>query len=230
MKKFIERHELLFTLLSIVAYVFINSYCLQNFGVANNRTVFVNFLMLFILLFVILSSGKGKYYGITKFPRICGFFLYIPLILIVSVNFWGGINIDSSFSEMKYFMLSMVSAAFIEELIFRGFLFKMMEKDNKSIAILVSSLTFGIGHIINIFNGAEIISTLFQICYAVAVGYLFVIIFDKGKSLWPCIITHCALNALSIFSVKSTLSTYVIPIFLVVISLWYSKYIKENVV
>ena len=82
----------------------------------------------------------------------------------------------------------MINIGFIEEIIFRGFLYKMMEQDNVKTAIIVSSITFGIGHIINLLNGATLIPTLMQICYAISTGYLFVIIFYKSKSIIPCII------------------------------------------
>ena len=69
----------------------------------------------------------------------------------------------------------MINVGFIEEVIFRGFLFKMMAKDNLKLAIIVSAVTFGIGHIVNLLNGGDLIPALLQIFYAIALGYLFVI-------------------------------------------------------
>lgn len=105
----------------------------------------------------------------------------------------------------------------------------MMAKDNIKSAIIVSALTFGIGHIVNLFNGAELIPTLVQICYSISIGYLFVIIFYKSKSLIPCIITHSLINSLSIFNVENTLSLYIAPIILITISLLYAIYIDKKV-
>ena len=123
----------------------------------------------------------------------------------------------------------MINVEFIEEIIFRGFLFKMMAKDNVKRAIIVSAITFGIGHIINLLNGADLIPTLMQICYAISIGYLFVIIFYKSKSLIPCIITHCLVNSLSIFNVENTVSLYVSSMFLIIISLVYAIYINKSI-
>ena len=53
---------------------------------------------------------------------------------------------------------------------------------------------------INLLGGAPLIPTLLQICYAVAIGYLFVIVFPKTGSLIPCIVTHSLMNALSVFN------------------------------
>ena len=104
-----------------------------------------------------------------------------------------------------------------------------MEKSNVKSAIIVSAITFGVGHIINLFNGAELLPTLLQIAYAASVGYLFVIIFYKSKSLLPCIVTHDLVNSLSIFNVENTVSMYVAPIFLIIIPLAYAFYINSKV-
>ena len=107
-----------------------------------------------------------------------------------------------------------------------------MEKDGVKSAIIVSSITFGIGHIINLFNGAEIVPTVMQIIQACSIGYLFVIIFYKSKSMWPCIITHSVINSLSgvanrdaeNFTIKIAAS-----VFLCVVSLAYGCYLIKSV-
>lgn len=72
----------------------------------------------------------------------------------------------------------------------------------KILAIIISSVTFGIGHIINIFNGSgmDLVSNLCQIVFAIAVGFLLVTIFYRGGSLIPCIIVHSAINTLGTFA------------------------------
>jgi len=96
----------------------------------------------------------------------------------------------------------MLCVGFLEEIIFRGFLFKAMSRDSIKSAIIVSSVTFGIGHIINLINGSGmgLVANLCQVVYAIAFGFLFVIIFHRGGSLLPCIMTHSTVNALSVFS------------------------------
>ena len=105
----------------------------------------------------------------------------------------------------------------------------MMEKDNVRTAVIVSSLTFGIGHIVNLFNGAELVPTLLQVCYATAIGYLFVVIFRKSKSIIPCIVAHALNNSLSVFNEENFLSLYIIPVFLVVAPIIYAVYINKAV-
>lgn len=96
----------------------------------------------------------------------------------------------------------MFCVGFLEEVIFRGLLFVAIAKDNIKSAVVISSVTFGIGHIINLFNGSgmNLVNNLCQIVFAIAVGFLLVTIFYRGGSLLPCIIIHSAINTLSTFA------------------------------
>ena len=229
MIKFFEKHEFLICMLLIIIYVVSNSYCMQNFGVEDYRSTIVNTIISVGLILLIISLKKVKYYGLTKPLNSRKFLYFVPLILIASVNLWNGININNSKNEIVFHILTMINVGFIEEIIFRGFLFRMMEKSNVKSAIIVSAITFGVGHIINLLNGAELIQTLIQVCYATSIGFLFVIIFYKSKSLIPCIITHCIVNSLSIFNIESTISLYIAPIILSIVPIIYTIYINKTI-
>lgn len=229
MKKLFEKYEAVFCILLIVLYLVSNSLCLQSFGGNDYRTAIVNTVISLGLIALMLGLKRTSYYGLTKVKNPKKYLYFIPLVLIVSVNIWNGININHSYSEIIFHILVMLNVGFIEEIVFRGFLFKMMAKDNVKLAIAVSTITFGIGHILNLLNGAEVLQTLFQVGYATALGYLFVIIFYKSKSLVPCIIAHSVNNALSIFNVENRLSLYVIPVFLMIVPAVYAVYINKTV-
>ena len=229
MKNFFEKHETLCCILLIVIYILVNSYCIQNFGIVDYRSAIINTIFSLALIILIVKLKKVSYYGLTKVKNFKKFLYFIPLFLIGSVNLWNGININNSKKEIVFYILTMINIGFIEEIIFRGFLFKMMAKDNIKRAIIISAVTFGIGHIINLLNGSELIPTLLQICYAISIGYLFVIIFYKSKSLIPCIITHSLVNSLSIFNVENSLSLYISSSFLIVVPFVYAVYINKTI-
>ena len=229
MKKIFEKHETLFCIFLIVIYILLNSYCIQNFGVEDYRSAIINTIFSIILIILMIILNKVSYYGLTKVGNLKKYLYFIPLLLIVSVNLWNGININNSTSEIIFYILTMINVGFIEEIIFRGFLFKMMAKDNVDRAIIVCAITFGIGHIINLLNGADLIPTIMQVCYAISIGYLFCIIFYKSKSLVPCIITHSLVNSLSIFNIENTILSYVSDVFLIIVPIIYAIYINKNV-
>ena len=229
MDKKIIKHETLISIILIITYILFNSYCVNNFGINDFRTIIINLLLSISIIVFIIINKLGNYYGLTSFPNNKKFLYFIPLILLISVNLWNGININNTKTEIILYIISMLLVGFLEEIIFRGFLFKLLEKDNVNKAIIITSITFGIGHIVNLLNGADIISTLIQICYSISIGYLFAIIFHKGKSLWPCIITHSLTNSLSIFNIDNTISLYIAPIFLIIIPILYALYINKNI-
>ncbi len=229
MKKIFEKHETLFCILLIVLYVIINSFCVQNFGFTSCEGFIVNTVFSLSLIGIVLALNGTSYYGLRGVEDSKRYLYFIPLVIIATVNLWNGININNSKSEIVFHVLTMINIGFIEEIIFRGFLFRMMEKQNVRGAIHISAITFGIGHVVNLLNGADLIPTLIQICYAISIGYLFVIIFQKSKSLIPCIITHSITNSLSIFNVENTLSLYIAPLVLTILPILYALYLIKSI-
>lgn len=233
MYRLYKKNVMNFSLMWIIAYVVLLS-------AADSFSVSLGFKKIITapvsIIFALLIFGFIKKHNLTEQYGLCSltgslknYLYFIPLILIISINLWNGVTLNVSALETVLFILSMLCVGFIEEVIFRGFLFKAMCKDNVKLAIFVSSITFGLGHIVNLLNGRELIPTLLQICYATAIGFLFTIIFYKGKSLLPCIITHSIFNSLSVFAVQSTqMIGIIISILLCVISLGYALWILKK--
>jgi len=233
MKKIYSKNELAFSLIWIGIYVV--SFSLADsfsstIGIEKSLTALLVIIMtLFLYLWINKMNLKSKY-GLV-YPSVSSgrLFYYVPLIMIVSVNLWSGIQLNYSVIESVLFVISMAGVGFLEEIIFRGFLFKALCKDGLKQAILISSMTFGIGHIINLFTGAELFSTLLQIAYAISIGYLFTILFLCTDSLIPCILTHSAVNSLSCFaSEQSIILEIVSSIFLIIVPLVYAYAIQKK--
>ena len=162
-----------------------------------------------ILYVFVRKNGLTEKYGLCK-PQLpaAKMLYYIPLLLLLTANLWYGTALNQSPLETALYILSMFCVGFLEELIFRGLLFQAMARDGVKSAIIVSSVTFGIGHIVNLFNGsgAELLPNLLQVMYAVAVGFAFVMIYCRTGSLMPCIIVHSIFNGLSAFSNEAVMT------------------------
>lgn len=206
MKKIYEKSELTFAIVWIVVYCVLQSLANslnEKIGIEYAASAFFCVLQAVILFVFIQKNNLLKRYGLCKAAVPAGKFLYyIPLILLATGNLWNGVDVNYSPLGTVCCVVCMLCVGFIEEVIFRGLLFKAMAKDNIKSAIIVSSVTFGIGHLINLFNGSGmgLVSNLCQICFAVAVGFLFVTIFYRGGSLLPCIFVHSAINSLGTFA------------------------------
>lgn len=206
MTKLFRKKEILFAIVWIVVYVVGSSVAdslSEAAGLEKSITLIFDAVLCITAVLWIKENNLSEYFGLCKSETAQKKFLYyIPLAVLASCNLWFGAAMNYSALETLLFAASMLCVGFLEELIFRGFLFKAMARDNVRSAIIVSSLTFGIGHIVNLINGsgAGLLPNLCQVCYAVAIGFLFVTIFYRGKSLVPCIVTHGVLNSLSVFS------------------------------
>ena len=213
MKKLYEKNELNFAIVWIVVYCALQS--LANplnkaIGVAYAASAAFCILQTIVLLIFILKNKLQKRYGFCKSPVPAWRFLYyVPLVILASGNLWNGVALNYSPAAMVCRIVCMLCVGFLEEVIFRGLMFMAIEKDNIKSAVIISSVTFGIGHIINLFNGSgmDLVSNLCQIVFAVAMGFLLVTIFYRGGSLLPCIIVHSAINTLGTFANDMNLTT-----------------------
>jgi len=205
MQNLYEKSELWFSLIWIIVYVVGTSFAdgiSENLGLAKSVTLVLHIVLCIIMAVWIKNSGNFAKYGLCMpKAKASKYLYYVPLLIIISCNLWFGVTFNMSAVETCLYIGSMICVGFLEELIFRGFLFKAMCRDNVKTAIIVSSLTFGIGHLVNLINGSgmDLISNLCQVISAIAIGFMFVIIFYRGGSLWPCIFTHMAINSLSAF-------------------------------
>lgn len=212
MKKLYEKNEQTFAIVWIVVYCVLLSLAYplnEKIGIEYSASAIFCILLTSILFAFIRKNKLQERYGLCKSPVPARRFLYyVPLIIIASGNLWNGVAVNYSLSGAVCRIACMLCVGFLEEVIFRGFLFKAMEKDGIKSAIIVSSVTFGIGHIVNLFNGSgmDLVDNLCQICFAIAIGFLLVTIFYRGRSLLPCIIVHSAINTLSTFSNKAGLT------------------------
>lgn len=96
-----------------------------------------------------------KRYGLCR-PRIPArrFFYDVPLAILASGNLWNGVAVNYSPAGTACRVVCMLGVGFLEEVIFRGLLFTAIAKDNIKSAAVISSVTFGIGHIVNLINGS----------------------------------------------------------------------------
>ena len=225
MKKLYEKSELRFAIIWIIIYCVLQS--LANsineiIGVEYSASAALCMIQAVVLFLFIWKNSLLERYGICRSSVPARRFLYyVPLLILATGNLWNGVALNYSQAGIVCRIICMLCVGFVEEVIFRGFLFKAMAKNNLRAAVIVSSVTFGIGHFVNLFNGSgmDLVNNLCQIIFAVAVGFLFVAIFYRSGSLLPCIITHSAINTLNTFANEegSTVERQMIHVFVLIV-------------
>ena len=213
LKKLYDKSKIWFAIVWIIAYCVLMSVgdsLSTMVGMEKTVTLAVGLLLSAALLLFLRKHALFEAYGIcpSKVPARSMLF-YLPVLLILTANLWYGVTVNYSAVETVLYILSMLCVGFLEEVIFRGLLFNAMRKDSLKAAVIVSSVTFGIGHIINLVNGsgAELLPNLLQIVYATAAGFMFVMIYLKTDSLIGCIAAHGLFNAISVFADESNVTT-----------------------
>lgn len=233
LKRLYDKRAVLFAVLWIVAYCVLMSAgdMLSGLvGVEKSLTLPIALLMSIALFLFLYKNRLLKDYGFGRPTKAHGTMLfYIPLLLMLGTNLIYGVTLNYSVIETVLYILTMLAVGFLEEVIFRGLLFEAMRKDSLKAAVVVSSVTFGIGHIINLINGsgAELLPKLLQVVYATAAGFMFVMIYLRSGSILPCIIAHGMFNALSAFSAEAqdTKMTVISAVALTVITGSYAIYL-----
>lgn len=232
MRRFYDKSEIWFAVMWIILHVVgvsVADSISESIEIPCLITVLYSIAMLAVLVIFIKKNGFMKKYGLCGFDGSYKEFLFfIPLIAICSVNFWNGVTVEPSLTDCLLTAAAKGIIGIVEELIFRGLLFVCMCRTNVKSAIIVSSLTFGIGHVVNLINGAPVLETVCQIIYACAIGFCFTMVFYVGKSLVPCILVHFIVNVSSAFGVApADTQTFRIisTVFLTVVSLGFGLWL-----
>ena len=211
MKKLYEKNELTFALVWIAIYVVGTSLAealSESISVYKLVSAVFHIALTAVLFLWVRRNGLMEKYGLfLPRYRLLQAWFFIPLALVCLYKLVFSPALRFSATESILFVISMLCVGFLEELIFRGFLFRAIEKENLTRAIVISSVTFGIGHIVNLLNGQDLLDTAAQIIFAVFVGFALVILFHKGKSLVPCIVFHGVFNALSVIANDEALNS-----------------------
>lgn len=234
MKKFYEKSEIWFAVVWIIIYVVVMGNLRNNFGDESPYTLLGLVAIAAVLTVFIVKNKLKEKYGIVRVTEKRRYLFFIPFVLLCSVNLWFGVSLHYDLPHQIFAVITMALVGYVEEVIFRGLLFKAIEKANVTRAIIISAVTFGIGHIVNLFTGQAGLDTFLQVGYAIAIGFAFVMVFYKSGSLVPCIITHSIIDMTSKFSNQNLpeqtelIGNYVSAGFIILVAGGYALYLHRK--
>jgi membrane protease YdiL (CAAX protease family) len=126
--------------------------------------------------------------------RISVFRLAIGLGILAFILYPNSINSSISSATGSKILEALIFTLFIgmnEELFSRGLIFGVLESYGVGIAVTISSIHFGLLHLINISKGGQSASyTLAQVCSASAFGFLACALMLFTRSIWIPILLH----------------------------------------
>lgn len=185
------------------------------------------------------------------FSKPTKWYLWLPCLLVALNNFqWIAYftgKASYTFTGGNYwalFLLYCLGIGLFEEFLFRGVLFKYVaeyfgrSKKGFIKTFFISSIVFGVAHLLNLFMGAGLSSTLLQVAYSTLIGGLCAFILLKTKNILLCVITHSiydccgmALDTLGTGAVFDTGTIICMAVIGVIVGVWvlYSTFtVKEN--
>ena len=230
MRKFYETKPVLFAILWIVVYVVLIAPLRGRFGDGSLQMLLGLVAISAALLAAIRLLGIQKELGMTRWLQNGRALLWLlPMWVLSTGNLWGGVSVRYDAITSVMAVLSFLLVGVAEEIIFRGFLFNGMRKTGRlTVAIIVSAITFGMGHMVNLLTGHATAETLVQMIFAVAWGFLFTFAYLKGGSLLPCIAIHGLIDAFSVFARDNAAADWAYIIATVVIAVIYCLYLKKQ--
>lgn len=229
MIRFYRKNEMLFSIICIVIYVVVFG-SLRNLGDDNPYTTAGLAAMSVALLMFALRNGLADKFGLSSWATNQRGLLYlVPLWVITTSNLWGGIEPHYEGVGLACAVATMTLVGVVEEFVFRGLLFNAMLKDSsETTAIVVSSVTFGTGHIVNLLTGHATLEVGIQIVFAVALGFVFTLVYHKGGSLLPCIVAHSLIDVFSVFSAATGIVDWISVAVCIAIAVAYSAYLWKQ--
>lgn len=224
-----EKRPILFAVLWIVIYCFVMAPIRGNYGDASLA------MLLGLLAFTV---------GIIVFVKICGikeacglagwpkemkkFLFFLPMWILATGNLWDGFALSYQGLPLLCATVSMILVGFVEEMIFRGFLFKaILAKGRPAVAVIISALTFGMGHIVNLFTGQATIDTVLQMVFAVSWGFILTMVFYKSGSLLPGIIAHAMIDVFSLYGADDPFIDRIYIVVTIAVAVFYCIYLAR---
>ncbi len=230
MEKLYGKDEVLFAVLWIAVYCAVSIPIRGAFG-DESPAMLAGLLVIAAAILAFVKKQKlEEKYGLVKWKGKAGDYLFfIPMLVLMTGNLWGGTEIAYDGVGQLFAVLSMLLVGFIEELLFRGFLFRaLLKKDPAFVAITISAVTFGIGHIVNLLAGQGTAETVLQVFFAIAWGFLFTFVYYKSGSLWVCIAVHGMVDVFAKFAAHQRNWAYTYMIVTIILSIAYCFYLSRK--
>jgi hypothetical protein len=152
-----------------------------------------------------------------------GVWFYIPLLVLALIQWFAGLETSLLLSDILVAALLMLAVGVVEEVLFRGLLFQAIEKNSTTKrAVIISGITFGFGHVVNLLRGYGAVELSSQIVVAIAVGIMLSLLVAMTRSIVPGAIFHALFNFSGTVTNQATELQAMLLLAILIISVAYS--------
>ncbi|MEC9485145.1 MAG: CPBP family intramembrane glutamic endopeptidase [Candidatus Izemoplasma sp.] len=210
------------------------------------RTTSLRFFLATIFIYGLYLKGYPVFHMEKKSLYSTGW-LIIPAFIVSLNNFpWhvlynGSLNLNVGLGVVVLFFIECLSIGIFEEVLFRYVIFVIImqlltiNKKNVFLGMVLSSVLFGLFHLINLFAGAGVGETLQQVGYTTLLGLLWSMTLFLTQNIWVPILLHTIYNFVGVLyfrygsvSTRFDLFTIIVTIIVAVITtIFYVKQFKS---
>ena len=198
MTKFASRRPTIFALAAVLIALVIISLLNAGLGYLKLSTLAKEVITeAFFCGYVAVLLTRLRWWSEAGFKRpisrkkllVCLPLLLLPILMLVS----GGIK-PASAGQVIGFAIFAMMVGFAEEGLVRGLALRAMLPTGLMRAALLSSLFFGLGHFINVIQGASLSATAVQVTEAILLSIAFAGVRLYTGSIWPAIALHSLID------------------------------------
>lgn len=167
-----------------------------------NSFIRLSFSMFFII--ILLKSDLKKHLELNLNKKTL--MLFIPFLIIsinnfpISAYFKGNTTFNGHNYQIILFLIECFTVGLFEELIFRLIIIVLLmevfkkSKNKELIVLFLSSITFSLIHLVNLFDRASFGDVLLQMGYSFLIGLVFALIFLKTNNILLVVVLHSLYN------------------------------------
>src|SRR5947209_2908844 len=207
-RSFPQRRPLLFVvLLLLVIYFLAGAITIQLKLTSVAMALMADGLLALIAIFLLTRHHWCRDVGfrLPSNPRSLWFFALPCLPIILNIAFLGIGN--PGIGGLLLFLAAASFVGFVEETYFRGMMLRVLLRRGPWQAVIISSLLFGIMHLLNVAGGANLVATLLQVVYAVAIGLMYAALALRTRTILPLIVIHGLTDFFAFIALNSTVVT-----------------------
>lgn len=204
MTRFASRHPLVFSILAVLVAIVVIK--LLDVGLADLGLSALGIRLIIEAAFcgyVIFLLGSLCWWREAGFKQPVTWrrlLAYLPLLLVpVLVAASSGFQAAPASQVIGFTILSLM-VGFAEECLLRGVVLRALVPGGVLRAVLLSSLLFGLGHLVNIWQGASPFTTIVQVLYSFFLGIGFAGARLYTGTIWPAIVVHALIDFVDIAS------------------------------
>lgn len=167
------------------------------FGLSKTYCYCISAVVAVIIAMCMIRKKDAREYGLNH-GEYKGNLRYVIPMLFLGVTNVPYIFLGTFGNAVVRALFCVAYVGVMEELIFRGYVYRAIElRFGENKAIVLSSIVFGLFHLVNLTGNTPVFFTLLQVVYAAMLGLMLAVLRSKTKSIYPGMLIHALFNLIS---------------------------------